>query len=123
LKELGLPEGLPSALPPLPAFTLPLPVPSAATAPTAGKKAPTVILYGADWCPHCTTAKEHMAKRAIAYVYRNVDEPEANKELGTKLSKAGQSKGGIPTTDIDGDLLVGWSEQQFDEMYDAKAKK
>lgn len=141
LGAAGLPSALPSAFPwPLPSVALPAPTttaaPSATPAPTATtpppapkpapkpaqKKAPQVILYGADWCGHCKNAKAHIESRGIAYTYRNVDDPKANSELSTKLSKSGQTKSGIPTTDIKGDLLVGWSAQQFDQMYDAKAK-
>lgn len=129
---------LPAPLPLPSVFPWPLPLPSATTAPPAAtptatpkptptaappvKKKPTVVLYGADWCPHCKTAKAHIESRGIAYVYRNVDDPAANSELATKLKAAKQSSGGIPTTDIEGDLLVGWSQGQFDAMYDAKAK-
>lgn len=139
---LPVPSALPSVLPwALPTFPMPsvTPAPTPSTAPTpkpttaptpkpttapptTPAKKPWVILYGAEWCPHCKTAKAHIESRGIAYTYRNVDDDAANKELANKLKAAGQSKGGIPTTDIEGDLLVGWSQAQFDQMYDAKCK-
>lgn len=148
LGKLGLPSalpGLPSGLPPMPSalpsvLTLPSGLPTlvpwpTGTAPTVAptmvpttpppvvaKKAPPVTLYGADWCPHCKTARAHIEKRKIAYVYRDVDQPAASAEMATKLKAAGKSGGGIPTVDVGGDLLIGWSEKQFDAMYDAKAK-
>ena len=52
-----------------------------------------------------------------------VSAARAGEDLAVKLKKAGIGKAGIPTTDIEGDLLVGWSDQQFDKMYDEKSKK
>jgi glutaredoxin len=125
LKDLPLPTGIPTTIPTtiptIPAaWPAPLPVPTATQLP--GKHVPVVILYGADWCPHCKTAKAHIEARSIKYTYRDVDNADANSELAVKLKNAGQTKSGIPTIDVDGDLMVGWSEQQFDQTYDAKAK-
>ncbi len=126
---LALPSGLPTFAPWPTGTTAPTVAPSVVPTsvpttppPVVAKKAPPVTLYGANWCAHCKTARAHLEKRKIVYVYRDVDQPAASAEMATKLKAAGKSGGGIPTTDVDGDLLIGWSEKQFDTMYDAKAK-
>jgi len=63
-----------------------------------------------------------MKSRSITYTYRNVDNRDAADELAVKMRAAGQEEGAIPVSDIDGDLLVGWSAPRFDQMYDAKAR-
>jgi len=128
LEALPIPATLPSILPSLPSAlpwpnSIPVPtgtVPSAL--PSPGKKMPNVILYGADWCGACKQAKAHITSRAIKFTYRDVDNPESNAEMSTKVKKAGEKQGAIPVTDIENDLLVGWSSQTFDKMYDEKAK-
>lgn len=122
LQNLPLPTTLPSALPT--ALGIPWFLPAPTAAPSQGKHVPVVLLYGAHWCSHCEEAEAHMKQRAIAYTYRNVDDPGVNQELGLKLQAAGykESSIAIPVIEIDGDLQIGWSAQKFDEEYDAKAK-
>ena len=81
-----------------------------------------MILYGAEWCGACKQAEAHIKARSIKFTYRHVDDPEASAEMAAKVKKTGQKEGAIPVTDIDTDLLVGWSAAQFDKMYDEKAK-
>lgn len=125
---LTLPSGLPTLVPwptattppPPPGPSLPTPKPTTPTPPP--KKAPYVVLYGAGWCGYCKEARAHIEGRKIVYTYRDVDQADANAEMATKLKAAGKSGGGIPTTDVGGDLLIGWNAKSFDAMYDAKAK-
>lgn len=120
--KIPLPKGLPIPIPGLPtAIAVPVPT-SLPPVAMPGKHVPVVILYAAPWCPHCKKAEEHMKGRSIAYTYRNVDNEDASQELAAKMAKAGEKDGAIPTTDIDGDLLIGWSAEKFDAMYDEKAK-
>ena len=70
-----------------------------------------VIIYSADWCPACTSAKNYMNKQGIDYDERNVDEAEWKKEM---QAKAGP--GGIPVFDVNGQILRGFSPQRLDEL-------
>lgn len=53
-----------------------------------------VTLYGADWCIHCSNAKDWLDKKNIAYEFKNVDEPEnQNYLMGLKVQ-------GIPFIEV-----------------------
>jgi predicted AAA+ superfamily ATPase/glutaredoxin len=82
-----------------------------------------VLLYGADWCDPCAQAKRHLVARAIPYLYRNVEQAGVGEELALKRRRAGVTENAIPVTEVDGDLLVGWSERRFDALYDGKASQ
>ncbi|MBL8721874.1 MAG: hypothetical protein JNL79_38160 [Myxococcales bacterium] len=137
LNELPIPASLPSVIPlpsvvpwptniALPTATVPTPpsptAPSPTAAPVPGKKAPLVILYGTDYCAACKQGQAYMKSRGIAYTFKDVGDSAASTEMATKVKKAGQKEGAIPVTDVEGDLLVGWSDQSFDKLYDEKAK-
>ncbi len=72
---------------------------------------PHVVLYYADWCPHCHRAKRHLDRLEVAYEMRDVDVPAAKAEL---IEKTGQK--GIPVIEIDGKIMKGYSEKHLDRM-------
>ena len=70
-----------------------------------------MVLYYADWCPWCKKAKEHLRKRGVDFVLRDVDEEEALDEL---IEKTGQSS--IPVIDVDGKILKGFNANDLDQL-------
>lgn len=40
-----------------------------------------IDLYGANWCPHCTSLKKWLESKNIPYVFKDVDLPETEDEL------------------------------------------
>jgi glutaredoxin len=72
---------------------------------------PEIILYGADWCGACRSAKKYMDGEGIDYIERNVDEDRWKQEM---FAKAGQ--GGIPVFDIEGQILRGFSPQRLGKL-------
>ncbi|MBI4177083.1 MAG: NrdH-redoxin [Candidatus Aenigmarchaeota archaeon] len=62
-----------------------------------------VIVYGAEWCPWCHKVKDFLNTNKIKFDDRNVDEPKWAKD---SFDKSGQT--GIPVTDIDGNIVIGY---------------
>jgi glutaredoxin-like YruB-family protein len=76
-----------------------------------GGTGPRVVLYYADWCPWCKKAKDHLRKRGVDFVLRDVDEEEALEEL---IEKTGQSS--IPVIDVNGKILKGFNANDLDQL-------
>jgi len=87
--------------------------------PGAGVAKVKVIIYGADWCKPCHLAEAYLKKRGIPFEHRDIDEPEANEEMKLKLQQAGIKTHSIPVLDVNGKLLVGFSEPELDKAIEA----
>ncbi len=71
---------------------------------------PKIIIYGAEWCAFCHTAKRYLDDKKIDYAYIDVDkEPAKGLEA---VDKSGQR--GIPVIDIAGDIVVGFDRPKID---------
>jgi glutaredoxin 3 len=70
-----------------------------------------VIIYSADWCAFCHTAKQYFDKLGIKYEERNVEHDP--KFMHESVEKSGQM--GIPVIDIDGEIIVGFDKPRIDE--------
>ncbi len=75
-----------------------------------------VTIYSAVWCPWCSKTKEWMNAHKIKYVNKDVDkDSKATEEM---VRKSGQT--GIPVTDIDGKIVVGYDVQIFQKLLNIK---
>lgn len=83
--------------------------------PTAGKGKLKVIIYGADWCKPCHLAENYLKSKGVPFEHRDIDNPETNEEMQLKLQEAGIKSGSIPVLDVNGKLLVGFSESELDK--------
>jgi len=64
----------------------------------------TVKVYSTTWCPWCKKVKEWLVAHKIQYKDIDIEkDPDAAKEM---VSKSGQT--GIPVTEIDGEIIVGY---------------
>jgi glutaredoxin len=71
----------------------------------------SVIIYGASWCHPCHEAADWLKARGIPYVLKDIEEDRlANEEMQDKLETAGRRGGSIPVIDVQGQILVGFSE-------------
>ncbi len=67
----------------------------------------TVTVYSTTWCAFCNTEKQWLDKLGVKYISKNIEEDDdANKEL---LEKLGGNYQGVPTTDIGGEIIVGFN--------------
>lgn len=66
-----------------------------------------VVVYTASWCSVCKRAKAWMNQQGIAYEDRDVDSSPENARAMRSLNP----RGSIPTFDVDGEVMVGFSDQ------------
>lgn len=75
-------------------------------------KDPKVIIYSTTWCAFCKTEEQYLQKLGVEYVKKDVEEDKAAyEELMSKNNGAFQ---GVPVTDIDGELILGFDRAKID---------
>ena len=80
---------------------------------------PKVIIYSTTWCAFCKTEEQYLQKLGIDYVKKDVEEDKAAyEELMQKIDGNFQ---GVPVTDIDGDIILGFDRGKIDMSLKAKA--
>jgi glutaredoxin len=65
-----------------------------------------VVVYTTSWCPVCKRAKRWMAEHGVAFEERDV---EASADVARQM-RAINPRGSVPTFDVDGQVMVGFSE-------------
>jgi glutaredoxin len=65
-----------------------------------------VTMYTTAWCKHCERARAFMRRNSIPFVEHDVEASDSAKQAQKRLNPAG----GVPTIDIDGQVLVGFNE-------------
>lgn len=71
-----------------------------------------VIIYSTTWCAFCKTEKQYLEKLGVAFVEKDIEaDAAAHEEL---MSKIGGNFRGVPVTDIDGDLVLGFDRPKID---------
>ncbi|MCT4662609.1 MAG: glutaredoxin family protein [Tissierellales bacterium] len=74
-----------------------------------------VIVYSSNTCPHCTTAKQYLTEKGIAYEEKNVGtDMEARKELMAKGYM------GVPVLIIGDEEIVGFDKEKIDKAIEGK---
>jgi glutaredoxin len=68
-----------------------------------------VVVYTASWCSVCRHAKAWMGSRGIAYEEHDIDASRDDARALRLLNP----RGSIPTFDVEGDVLVGFSESSL----------
>jgi glutaredoxin len=100
-----------SAAAPPPEPPPPPPAPEPATAAraepsTASRPDVHVVVYTTSWCSVCKRAKKWMAANGVSYEERDVETSDANARRMRILNP----RGGVPTFDVEGQVMVGFSE-------------
>lgn len=71
-----------------------------------------VTIYSTPTCHYCKDVKEFLSGKGIAYTEYNVAaDLEKRKEM---VDKSGQL--GVPVTDIDGKIIVGFDREKLEEL-------
>lgn len=71
-----------------------------------------IVMYSASWCGVCSAARAHMRAKRIAHVERDVEKRDAWKRKALALNP----RGSVPTFDVDGLVMIGFGEEQLDEL-------
>ena len=109
-----------------------VPVPRAVTVGAASPQAPTpetpapvslgdvdVVVYTTSWCPACKQAKSWMNAQGMAYDERDV---EASVAYSRELHSL-NPRGSIPTFDVEGQVLVGFSDRALVRAMEQAARR
>jgi len=71
-----------------------------------------VIIYSTTTCPYCVYAKDYFKNKGVAFEDKNVsNDRAAGQEM---IAKSGQM--GVPVIDIDGQIIVGFQPNAFEEL-------
>lgn len=74
------------------------------------QSAAKVIVYGAEWCPPCHTAKAYLKSKKVAFDYVNIDEkPEQGREIAQKTGWTA-----IPIIQIGDEYILGFDRPKLD---------
>ncbi len=77
----------------------------------------SVTIYSTPWCAFCRTEKQWLDSLGVRYVVKDIEEePSAKEEL---LSKLGGQFQGVPTTDIGGEMIVGFDRPKLQAALEA----
>jgi glutaredoxin-like YruB-family protein len=74
-----------------------------------------VIVYGAEWCPWCHRVTDFLKQNNISFQEKDVDNQSNADEC---MKKSGQA--GIPVTDVDGKVIVGFDVVKLKEALSLK---
>ncbi len=97
----------PAPLPPPPAVE---PAPEARAEPPAASLSDVhVVVYTTTWCSVCKRAKSWMRANGVPYEERDVEASDTNARQMRILNP----RGGVPTFDVDGQVMVGFSEDSL----------
>lgn len=75
-----------------------------------------VTVYSAPNCPWCERVQEYLKERKIKF--KVIDVSENEKAAREMVMKSGQM--GVPVTDIDGKIVVGFNEPQLKKLLKIK---
>lgn len=77
----------------------------------SASKVADVTIYSTPWCAFCRTEKQWLDSLGVSYISKDIEEdPNAKEEL---LAKLGGQFQGVPTTDIGGDMIVGFDRPKL----------
>lgn len=81
----------------------------------AARSRVNVTLYCASWAKFCPKAKVYMREHGISFVSRDIDSDDVAKARMKRLNPVGS----VPTFEIDGRALRGFSEKSLEAALDA----
>ena len=72
-----------------------------------------LTVYSTSWCAFCHTEMEWLKKLGVEYTAKDIEaEPAARDEL---LGKNGGNFQGVPVTDINGELILGFDRPKLED--------
>ncbi|MBH1980393.1 NrdH-redoxin [Candidatus Saccharibacteria bacterium] len=72
-----------------------------------------VTIYSTTWCAFCSTEKQWLDKLGVEYDAKDIEEDKvAYEEL---MGKLGGNFQGVPVTDIDGEVILGFDRPKLQQ--------
>jgi glutaredoxin len=78
-----------------------------------------VVVYTTGWCPHCREAKAWMKANGVSYDERDIEASSDN----ARQNRSVNPRGSIPTFDVEGDVMVGFSAGDLTSMIERAAQR
>lgn len=77
-----------------------------------------VTVYSTTWCAFCSTEKQWLDKLGVEYNAKDIEEDkDAHDEL---MAKLGGNFQGVPVTDIDGEIILGFDRPKLQQALEHK---
>lgn len=77
-----------------------------------------VTIYSTTWCAFCSTEKQWLDKLGVEFDAKDIEEDkEAYEEL---MNKLGGNFQGVPVTDIDGEVILGFDRPKLQKALEEK---
>lgn len=90
-----------------------------ATATNHTPSAQPVIIYSTTWCGYCKMLKSYLASKGVTYIEKDIEiDEDAHKEL---MEKINGNYVGVPVTDINGEMILGFDRHKIDEALHFRA--
>lgn len=71
----------------------------------------TVTVYSTPWCAFCRTEKQWLESLGVEFAAKDIEEDEGAKD--ELLAKVDGQFRGVPTTDIGGEIIVGFDRPKL----------
>lgn len=75
-----------------------------------------IIIYGTENCKFCHMLKDYLTEKG--FKYEDIDVGKDSSQAAIAKEKSGQL--GVPVTDIDGHIVVGYDVEAVDELLNIK---
>lgn len=82
------------------------------------RKRVDVVVYSTAWCPACRSLRDYLARRGIRATEHDIERNRAAQARQRELNP----RGGVPTVEIDGQVLVGFSPKSIEAALDRAAR-
>ena len=77
-----------------------------------------VTIYSTTWCAFCGTEKQWLEKLGVEFDAKDIEEDKvAYEEL---MAKLGGNFQGVPVTDIDGEIILGFERPKLQKALEDK---
>ena len=73
--------------------------------------ASAVTIYSTPWCAFCRTEKQWLESLGVSFAAKDIEEDEGAKD--ELLDKLGGQFQGVPTTDIAGEIIIGFDRPKL----------
>lgn len=77
-----------------------------------------VTVYSTAWCPACRSLRDYLARRGIRATEYDIERNRSARARQRELNP----RGGVPTVEIDGQVLVGFSPRSIEAALDRAAR-
>jgi len=78
-----------------------------------------IVMYSAKWCGVCTRARNYMVENGISFAEHDIDEDDSARAAYERLNP----RHSVPTIDVEGEVLVGFSGKSLEGLIDKAARK